>query len=54
MCFCEVCSLEDRNFILTGKLPPENPTFHLSRAVHMVAGALTVVYVKRLVLQIFR
>jgi formate dehydrogenase subunit beta len=40
MCFCEVCSLEDRNFILTGKLPPENPTFHLSRAVHMVGRCI--------------
>jgi len=36
MCFCEVCSLEDRNFIPTGKLPPDNPGFHLSRAIHMV------------------
>jgi ferredoxin len=40
MCFCEVCSLEDRSFILTGKLPPENPTFHLSRAVHMVGRCI--------------
>jgi ferredoxin len=40
MCFCEVCSLEDRNFILSGKLPPENPTFHLSRAVHMVGRCI--------------
>jgi len=40
MCFCKVCSIEDRNFILTGKIPPENPTFHLSRAVHM-AGRCT-------------
>ncbi|MGZ3558725.1 MAG: 4Fe-4S binding protein [Thermodesulfobacteriota bacterium] len=40
MCFCEACSLEDRNFILTGKLPPENPTFHLSRAVHMVGRCI--------------
>lgn len=40
MCFCKVCSLEDRNFILTGKLPPENPTFHLSRAVHMVGRCI--------------
>jgi ferredoxin len=40
MCFCEVCSLEDRNFILTGKIPPENPTFHLSRAVHMVGRCI--------------
>ncbi len=40
MCFCEACSLEDRNFVLTGKLPPENPTFHLSRAVHMVGRCI--------------
>ncbi len=40
MCFCEACSLEDRTFILTGKLPPENPTFHLSRAVHMVGRCI--------------
>jgi formate dehydrogenase subunit beta len=40
MCFCETCSLEDRNFILTGKLPPENPTFHLSRAIHMIGRCI--------------
>ncbi|NIS59512.1 MAG: 4Fe-4S ferredoxin [Proteobacteria bacterium] len=40
MCFCQVCSLEDRNFILTGKLPPENPSFHLSRAMHMVGRCI--------------
>jgi ferredoxin len=40
MCFCKVCSLQDRNFILTGKLPAENPTFHLSRAVHMVGRCI--------------
>jgi len=40
MCFCKVCSIEDRNFILTGKLPPENPIFHLSRAVHMVGRCI--------------
>ncbi|MFQ5840937.1 MAG: 4Fe-4S binding protein [Thermodesulfobacteriota bacterium] len=40
MCFCEVCGLEDRNFIITGKVPPENPTFHLSRAVHMVGRCI--------------
>jgi ferredoxin len=40
MCFCNTCSLEDRNFIHTGKLPPENPTFHLSRAIHMVGRCI--------------
>jgi|SRR5271157_544610 len=40
MCFCKVCSIQDRNFILTGKLPPENPTFHLSRAIHMVGRCI--------------
>jgi ferredoxin len=40
MCFCEVCSLEDRDFIRTGTLPPENPIFHLSRAVHMVGRCI--------------
>jgi len=40
MCFCKVCSLQDRNFILTGKLPTENPTFHLSRAIHMVGRCI--------------
>ena len=40
MCFCEVCSLEDPNFMRTGKLPPENPTFHLSRALHMVGRCI--------------
>ncbi|MBW2066702.1 MAG: 4Fe-4S binding protein [Deltaproteobacteria bacterium] len=40
MCFCQVCSLEDPSFILTGKIPPENPTFHLARAVHMVGRCI--------------
>lgn len=35
VCFCNVCTLEDNPLIRTGDLPPENPMFHLTRAVHM-------------------
>ncbi len=34
-CFCETCVLEDENLIGKGKLPPDIPSFHLVRAVHM-------------------
>ncbi|MFC1833389.1 4Fe-4S ferredoxin [Thermodesulfobacteriota bacterium] len=35
VCFCNVCSLEEDSLIPTGEMPPENPMFHLTRAVHM-------------------
>jgi ferredoxin len=35
MCFCKECSLESADLIFTGEIPPENPVFHLTRAVHM-------------------
>ena len=35
VCFCKECSLEHPELIATGTLPPENPIFHLVRAVHM-------------------
>jgi len=35
VCFCKECSLEHPDLIGTGTLPPENPIFHLVRAVHM-------------------
>jgi ferredoxin len=35
VCFCKECSLEHPELISTGTLPPENPIFHLVRAVHM-------------------
>jgi ferredoxin len=35
VCFCKECGLEHPELISTGSLPPENPIFHLVRAVHM-------------------
>ncbi len=40
VCFCNVCSLEDDKLIRTGDLPPENPMFHLIRAVHMAGRCI--------------
>ncbi len=40
VCFCNACSLEDDNLIHTGNLPPENPIFHLTRAVHMAGRCI--------------
>lgn len=40
VCFCNVCTLEDDNLIRTGDLPPENPMFHLTRAVHMAGRCI--------------
>lgn len=40
MCFCNECSLEEESLIGTGKIPPANPTFHLTRAVHMVGRCI--------------
>jgi ferredoxin len=35
VCFCQVCTLEDQGLVPRGKIPPEVPSFHLSRAYHM-------------------
>jgi formate dehydrogenase (coenzyme F420) beta subunit len=40
VCFCNVCELENDNLIRTGDLPPENPIFHLTRAVHMAGRCI--------------
>ena len=40
MCFCKECSLEHPEFIGTGTVPPENPEFHLARAVHMAGRCI--------------
>ena len=40
VCFCNVCTLEDDKLIRTGDLPPENPMFHLTRAVHMAGRCI--------------
>jgi formate dehydrogenase (coenzyme F420) beta subunit len=40
VCFCNVCTLEDDMLITTGDLPPENPMFHLTRAVHMAGRCI--------------
>ncbi|MFO7985055.1 MAG: 4Fe-4S dicluster domain-containing protein [Desulfatiglandaceae bacterium] len=40
MCFCKECALEDSDLINTGDVPPDNPTFHLTRAVHMAGRCI--------------
>jgi formate dehydrogenase (coenzyme F420) beta subunit len=40
VCFCNTCSLEESALIRTGDLPPENPMFHLTRAVHMAGRCI--------------
>ena len=40
VCFCNVCTLEENTLIRTGDLPPENPMFHLTRAVHMAGRCI--------------
>ncbi len=40
VCFCRECSLEDQYLIRTRNLPPENPVFHLTRAVHMAGRCI--------------
>lgn len=40
VCFCNVCTLEEDGLIRTGDLPPENPIFHLTRAVHMAGRCI--------------
>ena len=40
VCFCKECSLENDELIRTGTIPPENPAFHLTRAVHMAGRCI--------------
>jgi ferredoxin len=40
VCFCNTCTLEEDKLIRTGDLPPENPIFHLTRAVHMAGRCI--------------
>ena len=40
VCFCNVCTLEDDVLTKTGDLPPENPMFHLTRAIHMAGRCI--------------
>jgi ferredoxin len=35
VCFCDVCTLEDQPLVKRGEIPPELPSFHLTRAYHM-------------------
>lgn len=40
MCYCSECTLESQNFTHIGSLPPENPIFHLTRALHMAGRCI--------------
>jgi ferredoxin len=40
VCFCKECSLEHKELIATGALPPEVPIFHLVRAAHMAGRCI--------------
>lgn len=36
VCYCSECTLEEKLFLPRGELPPANPNFLLTRAIHMV------------------
>lgn len=40
MCYCTECTLESQNFVKVGSLPPDNPIFHLTRAMHMAGRCI--------------
>ncbi len=40
VCFCKECSLEHKDLVRAGNLPPEIPVFHLVRAVHMAGRCI--------------
>lgn len=40
VCFCQECSMEHNDLIVTGTVPPEVPIFHLVRAVHMAGRCI--------------
>lgn len=40
VCFCTECSLEHEDLVVPGRLPPEVPIFHLTRAVHMAGRCI--------------
>lgn len=40
VCFCKECSLEHKELVGTGSLPPEIPIFHLVRAAHMAGRCI--------------
>lgn len=40
MCYCKECTLGGKDFVSIGTLPPENPIFHLTRALHMAGRCI--------------
>ena len=42
VCYCHDCTLEEDAFIPTGDIPPANPSFLMTRAMHMVGRSLCV------------
>lgn len=40
LCICEECRLEDREWVETGKTPPQFPLFHLIRAYHTIGRCI--------------
>jgi formate dehydrogenase subunit beta len=42
VCYCHECSLEEAALISRGELPPANPNFLMTRAMHMVGRSLCV------------
>jgi formate dehydrogenase (coenzyme F420) beta subunit len=40
MCFCNECSLKCDDLVKRGEIPPEIPTFHHIRAMHMVGRCI--------------
>jgi ferredoxin len=42
VCYCHECTLEEAELIPRGEIPPANPSFLMTRAMHMVGRSLCV------------
>jgi len=40
MCYCKECTLGGKDFVNVGTLPPQNPIFHITRALHMAGRCI--------------
>ncbi|MBW1981369.1 MAG: 4Fe-4S binding protein [Deltaproteobacteria bacterium] len=42
VCYCDECTLEEASLIPRGEIPPANPNFLMTRAIHMVGRSLCI------------
>jgi ferredoxin len=42
VCYCHDCTLEEAALLPTGEIPPANPNFLMTRAMHMVGRSLCI------------